>query len=28
VFALDRPDIAADFMEEIRRLAILGDPSA
>jgi UTP--glucose-1-phosphate uridylyltransferase len=23
VFALDRPDIAADFMEEIRRLAIL-----
>jgi len=25
VFALDRPDIAADFMEEIRRLAILDD---
>jgi UTP--glucose-1-phosphate uridylyltransferase len=27
VFALDRPDIAADFMEEIRRLAILDDKS-
>lgn len=27
VFALDRPDIAADFMEEIRRLAILDGKS-